>query len=187
MGSTISNKTMMNNYLLSVENLKKLGLIHQNTDTKILSVAIRRSQDINVQPALGSPLYRALLQRVATNTWNPNYLTLMNDYVVPCLVAYVDYRCALLLNEKLTNKSVGRVGDENIQANNTPDTYVFRDQLLKDAQFYKERLIGYLMDDNGDHFPEYIDCCGSPNGSPALCHTNVTKDKTGYSPLQWIV
>jgi hypothetical protein len=107
----------------------------------------------------------------------------MNDYVVPCLVAYVDYRCCLLLNEKLTNKSVGRVSDENIQANDRQNTYVFRDQLLKDAQFYKERLIGFLMDDNGDNYPEYIDCCGSPS----MCHEKVTKDQTGYSPLNWII
>ena len=33
-------------YLLSVENLKKLGIIHNNTDTKILAVAITRSQDV---------------------------------------------------------------------------------------------------------------------------------------------
>ena len=37
-------------YLLSVENLKKLGIIHNNTDTKILAVAITRSQDMHIQP-----------------------------------------------------------------------------------------------------------------------------------------
>ena len=47
------------NYLLSVENLKKLGLIHSNTDTKLLAVAIKRSQDMHIQPALGTPLYNA--------------------------------------------------------------------------------------------------------------------------------
>ena len=57
------------NYLLSVENLKKLGLIHMNTDTKILSVCIKRSQDMQLQPALGTPLYKALLDRVETSTW----------------------------------------------------------------------------------------------------------------------
>jgi len=124
-----------------------------------------------------------LLQRVQPNTWTPTYLTLMNDYVVPCLVAYVDYRCALLLNEKLTNKSVGRVQDENMQPNTTKDTYVLRDQLLKDAQFYKERLIGFLMDDNGNDYPEYIDCCGSPS----MCHEKVTKDKSGYKPFNWTI
>ena len=79
------------NYLISVENLKKLGLIHSNTDTKLLAVAIKRTQDMSIQPALGTPLYKALLLRVQNNNWtDPNYVTLMNDYVIPCLVAYVD-------------------------------------------------------------------------------------------------
>ena len=117
------------NYLLSVENLKKLGLIHNNTDTKLLAVAIKRSQDMHIQPALGTPLYRALLDRVETNTWTQDYLDLMNDYVIPCLVAFVDYRAALLVTEKITNKTTGRVQDENIQANTLAEVNEFRDQL----------------------------------------------------------
>ena len=71
-------------YLLSVDNLKKLGLIHMNTDTKLLAVAIKRSQDIQLQPALTTPLFKALLLRVNTNTWTQPYLDLMNDFVTPC-------------------------------------------------------------------------------------------------------
>jgi hypothetical protein len=168
------------NYLLSVENLKKLGLIHNNTDTKILAVAIKRSQDMHIQPALGTPLYRALLLRVETNTWTQDYLDLMNDYVIPCLVAFVDYRAALLVTEKITNKTTGRVQDENIQANTLAEVNEFRDQLRKDAYFYKERLIGYLMDDQAVKYPEYCDMCSDH------CNEFVKKDKTGYSPLNWI-
>lgn len=168
------------NYLLSVENLKKLGLIHSNTDTKLLAVAIKRSQDMYIQPALGTPLYKALLNRVETNTWTQDYLDLMNDYVVPCLVAFVDYRAALLLNEKLTNKTTGRVQDENIQANSTADVNELRDQLRKDAYFYKERLIGYLKDDQAVKYPEYCDMCSDH------CNEYVKKDDTGYKPLNWI-
>ena len=168
------------NYLLSVENLKKLGLIHNNTDTKILAVAIKRSQDMHIQPALGTPLYRALLLRVETNTWTQDYLDLMNDYVIPCLVAFVDYRAALLVTEKITNKTTGRVQDENIQANTLAEVNEFRDQLRKDAYFYKERLIGYLMDDQAVKYPEYCDMCSDH------CNEFVKKHKTGYSPLNWI-
>ena len=168
------------NYLLSVENLKKLGLIHNNTDTKLLAVAIKRSQDMHIQPALGTPLYRALLDRVETNTWTQDYLDLMNEYVIPCLVAFVDYRAALLVTEKITNKTTGRVQDENIQANTLADVDEFRDQLRKDAYFYKERLIGYLMDDQATKYPEYCDMCSDH------CNEFVRKDKTGYSPLNWI-
>ena len=168
------------NYLLSVENLKKLGLIHSNTDTKLLAVAIKRSQDMHIQPALGTPLYRALLDRVETNTWTQDYLDLMNDYVVPCLVAFVDYRAALLLTEKMTNKSTGRISDENLQANTLTEVHEFRDQLRKDAYFYKQRLVGYLMDDQAIKYPEYCDMC-SDN-----CNEFVQRDKTGYRPINWM-
>jgi hypothetical protein len=135
---------------------------------------------MHIQPALGTPLYRALLDRVETNTWTQDYLDLMNEYVIPCLVAFVDYRAALLVTEKITNKTTGRVQDENIQANTLAEVDEFRDQLRKDAYFYKERLIGYLMDDQATKYPEYCDMCSDH------CNEFVRKDKTGYSPLNWI-
>jgi len=168
------------NYLLSVENLKKLGIIHNNTDTKLLAVAIKRSQDMHIQPALGTPLFRALLDRVQTNTWTQDYLDLMNDYVVPCLVAFVDYRAALLLTDKLTNKGAGRVQDDNQTTLELNQVAELRDQLRKDAYFYKERLIGYLKDDQATKYPEYCDMCSDH------CNEYVKKDDTGYKPLNWI-
>jgi len=169
------------NYLLSVENLKKLGIIHNNTDTKLLAVAIKRTQDMHIQPALGTPLYKALLDRVETSTWTQDYLDLMNDYVVPCLVAFVDYRAALLLTDKLTNKGAGRVQDENQQTLELNQVAELRDQLRKDAYFYKERLIGYLKDDNAVKYPEYCENCLGDH-----CNEYVKKDDTGYKPLNWI-
>lgn len=171
----------MNNYLLSVENLKKLGLIHSNTDTKILAVAIRRSQDMHIQASIGTNLFKSLLQRVEDNDWTPETLILMNDYITPCLVAFVDYRCALLLNEKLTNKSVGRVQDENIQPNTDGETSALRDQLRKDAYFYKERLIGFLRDDNGVEYPEYITTL------EGQCNESVRRDRNGYTPINFVI
>jgi hypothetical protein len=168
------------NYLLSVENLKKLGIIHNNTDTKLLAVAIKRSQDMHIQPALGTPLFRALLDRVETSTWTQDYLDLMNDYVVPCLVAFVDYRAALLLTDKLTNKGAGRVQDDNQTTLELNQIAELRDQLRKDAYFYKERLIGYLKDDQATKYPEYCDMCSDH------CNEYVKKDDTGYKPLNWI-
>ena len=169
---------MATNYLVSVENLKKKGLIHTNSDTKILAVAINRVQSMNIQPALGSPLYRALLVRVASDTWTANYTELMDDYVVPALVALVDYKVALLSNVKIVNKAVGRSSDENLTANTVSETISFRDELHKDAEFYLERLIGFLKDDCGTNYAEYTE---------AITRTNhdLKKIKSGYRP-NWI-
>tara|TARA_R110001592_G_scaffold101583_7_gene287446 strand:+ start:1884 stop:2396 length:513 start_codon:yes stop_codon:yes gene_type:complete len=168
---------MATNYLISTESLKKKGLIHQNSDTKILSVAINRVQAMNIQPALGSPLFRALLTRVASDTWSTDYRELMDDYVIPALVSLVDYKVALLSNVKITNKTTGRVSDENITANTVSETVSFRDELHKDAEFYLERLIGFLEDDCGTKYPEYTE---------SITRTNhdLKKIKTGYR-INW--
>jgi len=168
---------MATKYLVSVENLKKKGLIHNNSDTKILAVAIRRVQEMNIQPALGSPLFRALLVRVSTDTWTANYTELMDDYVVPALVALVDYKVSLLSNVKIVNKTVGRSSDENITANTTSETNSFRNELHKDAEFYLERLIGFLKDDCGTNYSEYTE---------AITRTNhdMKKLDTGYR-INW--
>ena len=137
------------NYLISTENLKKKGLIHQNTDTKVLSVAIQRTQDRVIQPALGSPLYRALLTRVENNDWTADYRTLMDDYVVPAMVAYVDFKVAKLTHTKITNKTTGNLNDDNMTSSTKQEVDQFREELRSDAEFYLERLIGFLKDDCG--------------------------------------
>jgi len=143
------------NYLLSTDDLKKKGLIHQNTDTKLLSRAIQIVQDRELQPLLGSILYRELLSRVETNTWDADYTELMDDYVVPCLVAMVDAQVVTIGTNKITNKGVGKTTDENFNPNNSQDNALFRDELRKIAEFYKARLIGLLCDDDGQKYPEY--------------------------------
>tara|TARA_R110001606_G_scaffold56821_2_gene137669 strand:+ start:4889 stop:5410 length:522 start_codon:yes stop_codon:yes gene_type:complete len=166
---------MATNYLISVENLKKKGLIHQNTDTKILGTAIIRVQDMVLQPVLGSPLFRALKDRVeGTTAWTSDYRTLMNDYVVPAMVASVDYKAALLQKEKITNKTTGHVSDENITTATKAEIISFRSELQSDADFYLQRLIGFLKDDCGTLYPEYTE---------AITRTNhdIKKESNGMS------
>jgi len=166
------------NYLVSVENLKKKGLIHKDTDTKLLTIAIKRVQDMVIQEAIGSPLFRALLLRVQNDNWDADYRELMDDYVVPCLVAHVDFKASLLLNKKITNKTTGRVSDENIVGLNDQELSPFQAELLLDSGFYKERLIGFLKDDCGTKYPEYTEATTRTNH-------DLKKSKTGYSSQWW--
>ena len=168
------------NYLLSVEDLKKKGLIHKDADTKLLTIAIKRVQDMVIQEALGSPLYRAMLLHVQNDDWSsyPNYQTLQDEYIIPCLVAHVDFKVALLLNTKITNKTTGRASDEYVTALTDSELSPFQAELLLDAGFYKERLIGYLKDDCGTMFSEYVE---------AITRTNhdLKKSSKGYSGQWW--
>ena len=142
-------------YLLSTDDLRKKGLIHVNTDTKLLSRAIQLVQDMEIQPILGSPLFRALLTRVRNNDWNADYRELMDDYVVPALVASVDAQIVVIGTNKITNKGTGRTTDDNFNPNNTADNSLYKDRLESFADFYKRRLVGFLCDDNGEKYTEY--------------------------------
>jgi hypothetical protein len=166
------------NYLITTENLKKKGLIHTNADTKILTIAVKRVQDMVIQEATGSPLFRALLLRTENDSWTANYRTLMDDYVTPCLVAHVDFKVSLLLTKKITNKTTGKTSDENIQSLNDSELSPFQAELLSDAGYYKTRLIGFLKDDCGEDYPEYIE---------AITRTNhdLKKAKKGYQSQWW--
>jgi hypothetical protein len=166
------------NYLISVEEVIRRGLTHGNVDAKTITVAIARSQDIHIQTALGTCLFRDLLNRVQTNTFTPETLLLMDEYVLPALIAFVDYRMIDYTTEKITNKATGYLQDANLQAMSNEQRNPMRDRLRKDAYFYKERLIGFLKDDNGNDYPLYTDCeCNKEN---------VLKEKRGFRK-NWIV
>lgn len=167
------------NYLVSVENLKKKGLIHKDTDTKLLGIAIKRVQDMVIQEATGSILFRALLTRVQNDDWNADYRELMDDYVVPCLVAHVDFKASLLLTKKIVNKTAGRTSDENITSLTDSELSPFQAELLLDSGFYKERLIGFLKDDCGTKYPEYTE-------STTRTNHDLKKSSKGYSSQWWV-
>ena len=159
-------------FLVSVDEVKRRGIVHQNVDAKLISIAIMRAQDINVQPALNTCLYKELLRRVEDNDWNANYRELMNEYVLPCLIAFVDYRACDLVTDRVMNRGTGTLQDANFNAMNDTERNPLRDRLRKDAYFYKERLIGYLKDDNGVKFPLYTNC--------ECKDENVKQEKTSY-------
>jgi hypothetical protein len=166
------------NYLITTENLKKKGLIHSNVDTKLLTIAIKRVQDMVIQEATGSPLFRALLLRTENNNWDSDYRTLMDDYIIPCLVAHVDFKVALLQNKKITNKTTGKNSDEYITALSDSELSPFQSELLEDAGYYKTRLIGFLKDDCGETYSEYTE---------AITRTNhdLKKSEKGYQSKWW--
>ena len=154
--------------ITTVEKVKEFGLTQQNADTKTISIQIQRCQDIYLQPALGINLLNYILDE---DNRTGNYETLYNTYILPCVVAYVDYRCAVFLTNKITNKGAGLTSDQNFQANNDADNTEFLSSLKADADFYKNELIKFLKEDNGQMFPQYT-----------VVDDLMPKDRTGIVP-----
>jgi hypothetical protein len=129
--------------LISVENIKRLGLTQENVNDKLVSVAIKRTQDLKIREVIGEDLYTALIERVNNNDVIGNYAVLMNEYIAPCMVAYVDYYTAIFSNQKITNKATGTIQDNNIRTDNSA-VVDFLDVIEKQAMNYRQRLIDWL-------------------------------------------
>ena len=68
-------------FLISEANLRQFTDLNNNVDSKLLSSAIRESQDIEIQRILGTKLYNKILDDIQNNTLSGDYQTLVVDWV----------------------------------------------------------------------------------------------------------
>jgi len=160
----------MINFLINIENLKGLGLIHNNVDTKIISYTMRVVQDQYVRDVVGMELYNELLRRVEQNDWTAPYSKLMDEYISKVIVSWCNYRVLNHLNNSITNKGVGANNDAVKQSNSFAENNQYKNDLIKDANFYSDRLHDFL-EENASDYPEYSAKC---------------KQKNKISPLNWL-
>jgi len=141
------------NYLVDIATLKHYSYIDADVNDETLNVTLKRVQDIYLEPALGSLQYRRLLQGVENSN-----LTALEDALMVYVLDFVYVGCELKAsnhnNWKIRNKSVGVANDENARANSIADYNNYVDELRKDLSFYKNRMIGYLID-NKESYPLY--------------------------------
>jgi hypothetical protein len=160
----------MINFLINIENLKGLGLIHNNVDTKIVSYTMRVVQDQYIRDVVGVELYNELLRRVEANDWTAPYSKLMDEYISKVIVSWCNYRVLNHLNNSITNKGAGRNNDPVKQSNDFSENNQYKNDLIKDANFYSDRLYEFL-EDNATDYPEYHAKC---------------KQQNKISPLNWV-
>lgn len=104
--------------LTSPQDIKDSTLINENVEDKDLFVAAKKSQDIELQGAIGSRLLWKLQELVYTDNIsaeeNACYKELLDQYVVPYLNACVSYRIMPIISYKLRNKGVVTTADEHV-------------------------------------------------------------------------
>jgi hypothetical protein len=140
--------------LISTDKLKKRGFIHGNVEDSILRVLIIRVQDTIIEPTIGTLLFKRLILGIDDDDLTADEITLMDDYIVPVMVAGCDHRSVNALTYQLRNKTVGTGSDDTIDAVSESGNVRIKDELKGDLVFYTNRLIGYLKD-NCETFPLY--------------------------------
>lgn len=147
---------MENILFISEETLKEMSSINENVDSKYLTNIIIDCQDIYIHPIIGSGIYNELKSQIKagtiTDAGNARNKTLLDEYIIPALIAWVKYESPIELNYKLTNKNVSSKDSENSQPAADKTIEKLMDRFKDKAEWRSERITRYLME-NRSLFP----------------------------------
>jgi hypothetical protein len=145
------------NFLVNLNTLKRRSFIDENVEDSVLRVVLKRVQDLYIEPILGTPLYKSILDKIDSGTMAAPYTNLMDEYILPCVYAYSELLGVNHINTEIRNKAVGKSSDADIQASQDGQLAYLKNEFLNYAEKYQSRLINHLCDDNGTLYPEYVE------------------------------
>jgi len=145
----------LNTLFISVQNIKDRSGLHANVDEKLVLPEIKTAQDIFILPALGSALYNRLQAGITANNLNANEVLLLDNYIADTLVHYVLSELPMGLSYQFYNKGLLRKGGENTENPSMQDMIDVANRYKARAEFYKQRLIKYLKQNNA-LYPNYL-------------------------------
>jgi hypothetical protein len=145
---------MTTTLFMSENKLKNFSDLNNAIDPDLLKNAVREGQDIHIQRMLGNKLYLVMIDKVNNNQVTGNYLTLMN-YIQDALLYWSYYEAleAIWLRPRNNGLLIPQGGAEATAA----DTAIYdkkRESVKNKAEWYSERLVGYLID-NETLFPAF--------------------------------
>jgi len=145
----------LNTLFISVQSIKDRTGLHANVDEKLILPEIKTAQDMYIMTALGSTLYNRLQAGINGSNLNANEQSLLNNYVTDCLIYYVMSELPMGLSYQFYNKGLLRKSGDNTENPSMQDMIDVANRYRTRAEFYKQRLIKYLRQNN-TMFPEYL-------------------------------
>lgn len=125
-------------------------------DGKQIFPMIKVAQDMYIQAALGSSLYRRLQEGVDANDLNNDEKNLIDYYITDCLVWYTMSMLPITMGYQLFSKGFLQKTAEESATPSRADLELLENKYLFMAEYYKTRLINYLKE-NHKTFSQYLD------------------------------
>lgn len=145
----------LNTLFISVQGIKDRTGLHANVDEKLVLPEIKTAQDMYILPTLGSTLYNRLQAGITANNLNANEVILLNNYIADCLIYYVMSELPMGLSYQFYNKGLLRKSGDNTENPSMQDMIDVANRYRTRAEFYKQRVIKYLRQNN-TLYPEYL-------------------------------
>lgn len=140
--------------LISEEKIKSFTDLNENVYVSDIVSSIIVTQDLDLQPMLGSKFYDGLKARVLAGTQTADETDLLDKYIAPFLLNKSLWRMLPNIKWKLLNKSVLSPNSETATTISLEEFQYLRNDQNQTAIWYEERLRSYLVE-YGTLFPEY--------------------------------
>lgn len=144
--------------LISEQRLKDNAPIDPNVDSSELRYGIMQSQIIFTQETLGTNLYEKILRLVRDNeidlAANVNYKELLNNYIVPALIAFSYYLILDNMFVKIVNVGLQQYRSEQSNPIGIKEFQYLKNQAKDRAEFLDNLMRRHLVFNNAK-YPEY--------------------------------
>ena len=123
--------------------VKNNTIIDENVDMRLILPSILDAQELRIHPICGTPLYEDLKAKITAGTLNADEVTLLDDFIAPCMAQWTLYECSVSMLFKYRNKTIGTKSSENSQPIDYQEFQFLRDDWKNKAEERDKRLINF--------------------------------------------
>jgi len=142
--------------LITRKDVVKFTALSGNVDTDKFIQYVKIAQDKHIENYLGTDLLESIQTKIVAGTLSGNYLTLVNEYVKPCLIHWTMVEMLPFSAYTIANKGVFKHNSENAENASKEEVDYLLEKERNTAQYYTNRLIDYLSFNASSKFPEYF-------------------------------
>ena len=146
---------MARTLLIDMDYIKSNSILDENVDERLMVDALWTAQREYIKPILGTDLYDDIIAKAAAGSLASTDLTLVNEYIAPCLLKYLVFEMTPILAYKYRNKGVVQQTSENSQATSFEDLNHLLNRWKDKAEMFANDVVAYLKA-NVASFPLYL-------------------------------
>ena len=141
--------------LVTRKDIVKFTALDGNIDTDKFIQYVKIAQDKHIENYLGTDLFEAIQTKIIGSSLTGDYLTLVNDWVKPCLIHWSMVEFLPFSSYTIANKGVFKHSSENAENASREEVDYLLEKERNTAQYYTDRLIEHLSFNAGSKYPEY--------------------------------
>jgi hypothetical protein len=139
---------MIKALFISESQVKASSVINENVDASVITPIIRKVQELRIHPYLGTALYNDLQDKIIadpTLSGEPEYKTLLTDYIQPCMLQYIICDATPEMLFKYMNLGVSKKSGSNTKSLEYDEALKMIERYMSDAEQYADKLVRYLI------------------------------------------